>query len=72
MRLLAVLLASLVSASPVLAACGGGFSDFVKGLKSEAIAQGQSAETVFPLLGDQLRRVHRCRRADGGRRTRER
>jgi len=46
MRLFPVLAAALLFASPVLAKCGGSFSGFVSGLKSEAIAAGHDRASV--------------------------
>ncbi|WP_298849534.1 lytic murein transglycosylase [uncultured Ruegeria sp.] len=46
MRFLSSLIAATLFASPALAQCGGGFSSFVKGLKTEAAQQGFDKSTV--------------------------
>ncbi|WP_146346177.1 lytic murein transglycosylase [Phaeobacter marinintestinus] len=46
MRLCACLIASLLLSTPVFAQCGGYFSSFVTGLKSEAVAAGHAPATV--------------------------
>ena len=46
MRFLSGLIAAALLASPALAQCGGGFNDFVEGLKTEAIQQGYDKSTV--------------------------
>lgn len=46
MRIFAGLIAATLLASPALAQCGGGFNQFVNGLKSEAMDQGFDQATV--------------------------
>ncbi len=46
MRVLSALIASMCLSAPVHAACGGSFSGFVSGLKSEAVSRGHEQATV--------------------------
>ncbi|MFK7754298.1 MAG: lytic murein transglycosylase, partial [Sedimentitalea sp.] len=46
MRLMFAVFSACFLAGPTLAACGGSFSSFVQGLKSEAVAKGHAATTV--------------------------
>lgn len=45
-RLIAALSAFAMFTTPALAQCGGGFSQFVQGLKTEAVQQGHAPATV--------------------------
>ena len=45
-RLIAALSAFAMFTTPALAQCGGGFSQFVQGLKTEAVQQGHASATV--------------------------
>ncbi|MBL4768867.1 MAG: lytic murein transglycosylase [Rhodobacteraceae bacterium] len=67
MRLFPSIAAFILAASPVFSACGGSFSGFVKGLKTEAIAGGHSKSTVNAFFAGvkQNPKVLRADRAQG-------
>ena len=46
MRLLSAVMTTILLAAPAHAACGGSFSGFLSGLKSEAVARGHEQSTV--------------------------